>query len=446
MVALLTALMITASTCADNTATPEAVEVISSGAISTWVQIISPSIDQLDLVFVGEGFQDTEEDQEKFHEWVDRAIDAIAEADPLRSCAFNYHRVLLKSNDAGADRYYEDGVYYPECVPLEEPDCRDTALNFSFGHVEDGVPCWWLYTQTPDLCVEAAEMATDDADFIFVVVNDDLYGGWAYYSLKIAAASCSSSFEEIVLHEMGHVLGDLGDEYADRDDCYPFSEPVEPNITTETDRANIKWNELIDSTTPVPTTEDELEDLGIAPDDIANTVGLWEGADDYLPCVYRPQLKCKMKALGDPFCKVCANELESVLKNRCMEDFIISSGWKAAFRIPCVPRFIIRFRLPQCLICLFDAWAAGTAGPGPDHIRITVGPLPRASVVQIKDLSETVLTSYTVLHPGDTATVEFDAMRFQSFYLDLAVGDCLTGDTLDVKFQLWINGVRIPLP
>jgi hypothetical protein len=447
MVALLTALLITA-TCVDNTEPPEVVQVLSSEGLSNWMQIVSPSIEQFDLVFVGEGFRDTDEEKELFHQWVDKAVESIVETEPLRACAFNIYRVLLKSTDAGADHPFEDELVGGECVPLEDPDCRDTALNTTYGDVEDSYPCWWLYTRTPEMCQEAAAMATDDADFIVVVVNDDLYGGWANRAYNLAITSCSGWFEEVFLHELAHVIGDLSDEYAYTDACYPLGENGEPNITTETELDKIKWNDLIDEDTPIVTTEDALEAEGIPAGEMTDIVGLWEGAADYKRCVYRPQLHCKMNELGNPFCKVCTNELESILKYRCPGDLLIYNGWASTFRMRCFPRFVIRLRLPPCLTCLSDGWAAGKGlpGPGPDHIRITLGPLPDGSTVQIKDRTETTVASDTVTHPGDLATVEFDARRFQVFYLDIAIGACGFGTTFGVKIGLWVNGVRIPIP
>ncbi|MEJ2720708.1 MAG: M64 family metallopeptidase, partial [bacterium] len=410
MVALLTALLITASTCSDNSELPEAVEVLSSSGLSPWVQVVSPTIEQFDLVFVGEGFRDNEEERELFHQWVDRAVESIEKTDPLRICAFNIHRVLLKSVDAGADHVFEDELDADgNCVRLAEPDCRNTALNTTYGDVEDGYPCWWLYTRTTELCEKAAEMATDDWDFIVVVVNDDLYGGWANRAINLAITSCSPWFEEVFLHELAHVVGDLEDEYAYKDACYPYADPGKANVTTKTALGDIPWKDMIDPGTPIVTTESALAAAGVAPEAMTDVVGLWEGAAEYKRCIYRPQLQCRMNELGSPFCLVCANELETMLENRCLEDYIISSGWKSSFRMPCLERFVVRLRLPPCLVCLVGSWAAGAgpAGRGPDQIRITMGSLPVGSTVRINDESEATWATATITFLGELAPVEF---------------------------------------
>ena len=59
---------------------------------------------------------------------------------------------------------------------------------------------------------------------------------------------------QILTHETGHVLANLGDEYTNAHPGFPNTE--EPNTTRQTESALIKWRVWMDSGTPVPTPRD----------------------------------------------------------------------------------------------------------------------------------------------------------------------------------------------
>ena len=54
-------------------------------------------------------------------------------------------------------------------------------------------------------------------------------------------------------HEMGHMIGDLGDEYTGTAN-YTGGEPSKVNLTINTDRATLKWREFVNPGTAIPTT------------------------------------------------------------------------------------------------------------------------------------------------------------------------------------------------
>jgi hypothetical protein len=67
-----------------------------------------------------------------------------------------------------------------------------------------------------------------------------------------------------MVHEFGHSFFGLADEYYTSasvvEDFYPPGyEPVEPNITALLDPENVKWGDLIDKKTPVPTPWEKAE-------------------------------------------------------------------------------------------------------------------------------------------------------------------------------------------
>ena len=119
----------------------------------------------------------------------------------------------------------------------------------------------------------------------------------------MAVASTNSAVIELVLHEVGHSFGLLGDEY-DYGSCSLY-EPSSPNVTMETNRDLIKWNigggpptGWIDPATPIPTVSSSN---GIP--------GLYEGAQYCSTGKYRPTYNSKMRSLGPPFEQINEEQL-----------------------------------------------------------------------------------------------------------------------------------------
>ena len=130
-----------------------------------------------------------------------------------------------------------------------------------------------------------------------LVVNDNAIGGSDNGGRTAITSKSVNSLSYVPVHEAGHVLGQLGDEYPD---AYPgFPDIEEPNTTRETNRTQIKWNAWIAPETPVPT-----------PVFYSETVGLFEGAHYHTTGWFRPKLNCLMNGTaGVPFCEVCREAL-----------------------------------------------------------------------------------------------------------------------------------------
>lgn len=153
---------------------------------------------------------------------------------------------------------------------------------------------------------------------ILLAVNSPIYGGSGG---DVAIFSRAPGAVEIALHEMGHTAFRLADEYEYYANCsenghdtHSGSEPSQPNITTNKNRATTKWRTLIQPSTPVPTTQNATcGDCDPQPSPVpVGTIGLFEGADYHHCRVYRPEFNCRMRNLGIPFCGVC----QSVIKKQ----------------------------------------------------------------------------------------------------------------------------------
>jgi hypothetical protein len=166
-----------------------------------------------------------------------------------------------------------------------------------------------------------------------LLVNDPVPGGSDGFD-KTAIASVGPDVGEtmeILTHETGHVLADLGDEYTNAHPGFPNIE--EPNTTQQTDSALIKWRVWMDPDTPVPT-----------PPMAAYTevIGLFEGAHYHPSGWYRPKYDCGMNHIGVPFCDVCKETLvKAIYQNvRPVESFTpantnlsLSATQQAAFSL-----------------------------------------------------------------------------------------------------------------
>jgi hypothetical protein len=144
-----------------------------------------------------------------------------------------------------------------------------------------------------------------------VVVNSTVYGGSGG---SVGTYSLANGATEIAIHELGHTAYGLADEYAyyaggneTGHDHHPATEPAQPNVTINTNRATLKWGWAIAATTPLPTMSNpDCSTVDNRPSPVpAGTVGLFEGADYYHCGAYRPEYDCKMRELGVPFCHVC---------------------------------------------------------------------------------------------------------------------------------------------
>lgn len=188
----------------------------------------------------------------------------------------NVYSIFTASNQSGADIPSED-IYV------------DTAFDATF----DSYGISQLLTVNDAKVLNtAAQVPTFDA--VFVLVNDPHYGGSSGSTIVL---STNSAAGEIALHEAGHLIGNLADEYNTPYSVYT-EETEKPNITVETEREKIPWNLWLDADIPLPT-----------PETITDKIGLFEGADYNPSEIYRPKHDCKMRELGVPYCEICTEAI-----------------------------------------------------------------------------------------------------------------------------------------
>jgi hypothetical protein len=108
----------------------------------------------------------------------------------------------------------------------------------------------------PDLR-EAA--ATVPYDFTMILTNSSRYGGLGEYQRYCIIPIDNAQWCYLVVHEFGHHLAGLADEYFTLADCdrSQKAEPWEPNVTAAQSREFLKWIDHVDLDTPIPTKWDK---------------------------------------------------------------------------------------------------------------------------------------------------------------------------------------------
>ncbi len=229
---------------------------------------------RIDLVFVGDGYRSTDLPAYAVH--VQNALDALLAQEPYATYRtfFNAHRVDVISTDSGVDNDPTQGIY------------RNTAMDMAF----------WCGGTERLLCVnvgkaQAFAAEAPQADHVLAVANSTKYGGAGYTASDLATFSGgNSSSAGVAIHELGHSLGNLADEYDyGGSTYYTGGEPAAPNVSvldaTAMAAAGTKWAPW----------------LGAAGVGFDGPVSAFEGANYSLYGIYRPTWNSVMRSLFRPF-------------------------------------------------------------------------------------------------------------------------------------------------
>jgi len=251
-----------------------------------------PSEEMVDLAFIAEGY--TENELKKFKTDVQKHAEYLLNQSPFseKKNLFNIWAVCSPSRDSGPS---EPG----------KKKWRETAVNSSFNtfYVD-------RYLETADVRSIRDIAAEAPYDHIVVLVNSKRYGGGGIYNHFSVGTSDHPLSEKVLIHEIGHGLFGLADEYYTSDVAYQNffdlkREPWQPNITTLVN-FDSKWKHLLSPDIPVPTPMDS---------DYINATGAFEGGGYVSKGVFRPEVNCRMKSNeAKGFCKVCIESGNKMIK------------------------------------------------------------------------------------------------------------------------------------
>lgn len=244
------------------------------------VQVTGDSSERFDLVFVGDGY--TADDLSTYSKNVQSKWIEISAVEPFASYKdyFNVWQVNVISAQSGVD--------HDPTIGLD----RITELDMGFwcGGNPATVERLLCVNQTKANSYAALAPA---ADQVIALGNTAKYGG-AGGGVATAAGS-NAQAGQIVVHELGHSIGGLADEY-DYPETHVGPEPTEPNVTADPTGA-LKWAGYLGQTSP--------DGAVIAP---------VEGAKYKKYGLYRPTPNSIMRTLGKQFNSIGRDAMVKAIK------------------------------------------------------------------------------------------------------------------------------------
>jgi hypothetical protein len=256
------------------------------------------------MVVLGDGYRATE--LNKYHIDVQTFVNSLYATAPFDQLwsAINIYRVDVVSTDSGADdpAACADGSAGSGAVAATYFDS-----TFCFGGSTRR-----LLAGNTVTALSVSQTEVPQGHVTLVLVNTPQYGGAGG---PVAWFSTNPQSAEIGIHELGHTFFGLEDEYGDIINIYNGGEPAAPNITMDPNRATTKWRSLILPTTPLPTQSNPnctTENNVPSPVQVG-TIGLFEGSGRVHCGLYRAEYNCRMRTLGQPFCKICQQRIRTML-------------------------------------------------------------------------------------------------------------------------------------
>jgi hypothetical protein len=303
----------------------------------SWILDNGPPAAKVDLLIVSEGYSEAQMD--KFQGDARRLVDRLFGYEPFKSrrTDFNVRALELPSPRAGVNR--------PRAGAF-----RRTPVSAEFNIFDSE-----RYLLTYDNRALRDAAASAPYEFIEILVNEEQYGGGGIFNFHATASVDSAYAEYVFVHEFGHHFAGLADEYYTSDVAYETGaaehpEPWEPNVTALHDPARLKWRDLVEGDTPVPTPwekeeyerrsrelqarrralaaagapqarvdqlfreEEEWSTAFLRGMAHAGKVGAFEGASYEPKGLFRPEADCIMFSRDRVgFCRVCRRAIDRII-------------------------------------------------------------------------------------------------------------------------------------
>jgi hypothetical protein len=228
----------------------------------------------VDLLLISHGYSASQ--ASRFHRDATRLIDALFALEPFKSRRRDFSvralhvpgsRLAVEFNVFGLERY---------ALSTNNRALRDAA-------------------------------GTAPYDLIEILMNETRYGGGGIFNQQSTVAASNTSSEYVFIHELAHNLAGVADEYVGNvtyeTGAAIKAEPWEPNVTALHDPSMLKWRDLVEPGTPLPT-----------PMSLAGKVGAFEGAAYEARGLYRPEAECIMGSRAvTNFCRVCQRAISRII-------------------------------------------------------------------------------------------------------------------------------------
>ena len=305
-----------------------------AGALIT-IEKNGDSAEKVDFLILGDGY--TEAELPKCQKDARRLTEILFSTSPFKEHRrdFNVWALCPPSPESGISRP-STGVHHrtPVGATYDAFGSERYVLTFD-NHAFRDLASWAPY------------------EFVEILANNNTYGGGGIFNLYSTVAADSLWSPYVFVHEFGHHFAGLADEYYTSDVAYGSPEervePWEPNATALLDPKLLKWRDLVQPDTPIPTPWDKeafekysrhiqelrrqirkenrpekemdalfLEERAheeqlLGSQKYAGKVGAFEGAMYESKGYYRPQTNCIMFTRTDYFCQVCQRAIERVI-------------------------------------------------------------------------------------------------------------------------------------
>jgi hypothetical protein len=292
--------------------------------------------DKVDFLILGDGY--TAAERGKCEGDAKRLMELLFAVEPFtsRRADFNVWGLCPAAAESGVSRP-STGIYRRSPVGTTYDAFRSERYILTF----DNRAFRDIASQAPYELVE-------------IMTNSNTYGGGGIFGQFATVAADSEWAPYVFVHEFGHHMAALADEYYTSDVAYEPAadriEPWEPNVTALLDPAQLKWRDLVAPGTPLPTPwgkeafeirsreiqverrkiraerrpESEMdalfrrqraeEEKRLGAEPYAGKVGAFEGANYEAKGYFRPQVDCIMFTRDRvPFCAVCRRAIERVI-------------------------------------------------------------------------------------------------------------------------------------
>ncbi|MCC5877139.1 MAG: hypothetical protein JJU11_13040 [Candidatus Sumerlaeia bacterium] len=226
------------------------------------------------FVILGDGYTQENLDAGIFDEHVEVFLEALRGREPWGDYMnlVNVYQINVVSNEEGADN-------------IDGPDgpLVDTYFNTAFWSegierlLAPNIQGWGRAALAANQTVGVGMW-----DQIVLLVNTTKYGGSGG---NLAVGTANEWAPEIILHELGHSVAGLADEYSTPYPGYPPGDR-EPNVSFAPSGAGLKWLPWVEEGTPLPTPDTE---------EFNEVVGSFEGARYLEEGIYRPWRSCLMR-------------------------------------------------------------------------------------------------------------------------------------------------------
>ncbi|MFW6389166.1 MAG: M64 family metallopeptidase [Marinilabiliaceae bacterium] len=247
--------------------------------------------DRADILIMAEGY--TSEEKDRFYADAKKMAGSLLALSPYDSLKnhITIRALAIPSKDSGTND--------PNNNIWKNTPLKSSFNTFGTDRYLESLHTWTIFDHAAGI----------PHDHIIILVNTAKYGGGGVYNHFSITSAQHSNSPKVFIHELGHGLAGLGDEYFSTDVAYGDffdlnTEPWHPNITTLKDFEG-KWEQLVADSVPIPTPDISK---------YRNTTGVFEGAGYSARDIYRPAVNCRMRSNeAKGFCEVCREAIRKMI-------------------------------------------------------------------------------------------------------------------------------------